>query len=92
MMSDDVNTTTTTHIGNDLVNTSNNAHHNLLPQILPGNPGENRELIPTYHDQNFNRVGGSVYYYHLIIMETNQEDQTKVLNAQLQVALRRMIS
>ena len=86
-MIDDVNTTTTTHICNDNVNTSNNEHHNLLPQILPGNPGENRELIPTYHDQCFNGVGDSLYSYLPTTMEANQQDQTETLNAQLQVTL-----
>ena len=86
-MSDDVNTTTTTHIGNNNVNTSNNAHHNLLPQILPGNPGENRALIPTYHEQCFNGVGDSLYSYLPTTMKASQQDQTESLNLQLQVTL-----
>ena len=79
-MSDDVNTTTA-HICNDNVNTSNNGHPTLSPQILPGNPSKNRELIPTYDYQCFNGVGSSVYGYHPTTMETNKEDQTEVLNA-----------
>ena len=87
-MSDDVNTTTTTtHIRNNNVNTNNNAHHNLLPQILPGNPGENREIIPTYHDQCFNEVGDSLYGYLRTTMEANQQNQIETLNEQIQVTL-----
>ena len=86
-MSDDVNTTTTTHIRNNNATTSNNLHHNLLPQILPGNPGENRELITTYHDQRFYGVGDSLYGYLPTTMEANQQDQTQKLHAQLQLAL-----
>ena len=82
-MSGDVNT----NIRNDNVNTSNNGHPTLSPQILPGNPSENRELIPAYHDQCFNGVCGSVYGYHPTTMKTSQQDQTEILNAQLQVAL-----
>ena len=70
-MSDDVNTT---HIRNDNVNTSNNEHHNLPTPILTGNPGEIRELIPTYHGHYFNKVGGSIYGYHPATMKTNEQD------------------
>ena len=87
-MSDDVNTTTTTtHIRNNNVNTSNNVHHNLPPQILPGNPRENRELIPTYHEQCFDGLSDTLYSYLPTTMEANQQDQTQTLHAQLQLAL-----